>query len=489
MQEGREVSFQTGKVNYNGQSGILCKFVTVTQGDKKDFYYILNDRKLDNGCYIVSTDLKEAIDPTVPRTHIGLIDKDANIIIPCENKTIKQVEGDYLLVERSIPQSQSVKEAIASRNDPAAATRMVSAIASIKDKLNEAMNHSGKFVMNDLLSEGTICTLDGKNLLNNQYFSFIGITNDSFCCSTNVPSDAVVKVARNGAFLGDAVSEDVQNASIVPPLVQPDVVAAKEEVREEVVPTVESPKPTVDAAPLDVSAVSVPKETIDSALNSDTVTTETKDTDNLEAEEETTQQVVPVEEKQESVVPEAVVPTVDSSENVAASTEAIPTVNLEPVSASAPASNTEEAVEDTSKVEETSPVESSSSESPVTDSQSPEEMDDIVHRVGQLVQDNVQLKAENEKLTAENEKLTAQIQESIAKLNSLSQDEEKIRGLEEKNRRLEKENQAHIETEERYSTWFQQLNQALNVDTSKGADIIDFDSRSNEDVAVRRKAA
>ena len=474
MQEGREVSFQTGKVNYNGQSGILCKFVTVTQGDKKDFYYILNDRKLDNGYYIVSTDLKEAIDPTVPRTHIGLIDKDANIIIPCENKTIKPVEGDYLLVERSIPQSQSVKEAIASRNDPAAATRMVSANASIKDKLNEAMNHSGKFVMNDLLSEGTICTLDGKNLLNNQYFSFIGITNDSFCCSTNVPSDAVVKVARNGAFLGDAVSEDVQNAAIVPPLVQPDVVAAKEEVREEVVPTVESPKPTVDAAPLDVSAVSVPKSTIDSALNSDTAITETKDTDSVEVEEETTQQVVPVEEKQESVVPEAVVPTVDSSENVAASTEAIPTVNLEPAS---------------SKVEETSPAESSSSEKLVTDSQSPEEMDDIVHRVGQLVQDNVQLTAENEKLTAENEKLTAenekltaQIQESIAKLNSLSQDEEKIRGLEEKNRRLEKENR-------RYSTLFQQVEQVLNVDSSKGADIIDFNSRSNEDAVVYRKAA
>lgn len=485
MQEGREVSFQTGKVDYNGQSGILCKFVTVTRGDKKDFYYILNDRKLDNGYYIVSTDLKEAIDPTVSRTRIGLIDKDANIIIPCENKTIKPVEGDCLLVERSIPQSQSVKEAVASRNDPAAATRMVSANASIKDKLNEAMNHSGKFIMNDLLSEGTLCTLEGKNLLNNQYFSFIGITNDSFCCSTNVPSDAVVKVARNGAFLEDEVREDVQATSPVPPLVQPEMSVAKEKIREEVVPTVAPQNTVIETAPLDVSTVSVPKETIDSALNSDVVTNETKATNRVEEEEKVNSSVVPVEENQEKVIP-----TVNSSENEAISTETIPTVNLEQVVPSASIESNEKVVEDTSNDEKTFSVEASSSKTSVADSQSPEEMDDIVHRVEQVVQDNVQLKSEKEKLTAD-------LQESVAKLNSLSQVEEKIRRLEEENRRLEEENQAHIESEEhmrsqlkKYSTLFQQMEKVLNVDSTNGVDVIDFNSsRSGEDAAVYRKAA
>ena len=38
------------------------------------------------------------------------------------------------------------------------------------EALNEAMNHSGKFVMNDLLSEGTICSLKGENLLDNKYY-------------------------------------------------------------------------------------------------------------------------------------------------------------------------------------------------------------------------------------------------------------------------------------------------------------------------------
>ena len=473
MQEGREVSFQTGKVNYNGQSGILCKFVTVTQGDKKDFYYILNDRKLDNGYYIVSTDLKEAIDPTVPRTHIGLIDKDANIIIPCENKTIKPVEGDYLLVERSIPQSQSVKEAIASRNDPAAATRMVSANASIKDKLNEAMNHSGKFVMNDLLSEGTICTLDGKNLLNNQYFSFIGITNDSFCCSTNNPDDAVVKVPRNGAFLGDEAKEEVQAASLVPPLIQPEMPVAKEEAHEEVVPTVASQKPVVETAPLDVSAVPVPKETIDSALNSDAVTDENVAVDQGQEEEKVNS----------SVVSEAVDSTANSSENVDTPTEMIPTVNLEASTPSIPVESKEEVVEDISKVEETSPTVPSNSENPVTDSQSLEEMNDIVYRVGQAVQENVQLKAKIEKLEARIKKLEEEKQESIAKIDSLSQAEKKIK-------KLEEENQAHIETEgqlrDQLSTFCQRVEQVLNVVSSED---IDFSARSSEDAVVYRKAA
>ena len=136
MTEEKEVKFERGQVSeYNGQSNIFCDFVTVTEGAQQKVYYILNDKKLDNGFYIASTVLKEAIDPTIPRSHIGMIDKMGNIIIPFGNKTIKQVEGNHLLVVRSEPRSQSVIQAVQSRNDPSSAERMVSANASIKEKI------------------------------------------------------------------------------------------------------------------------------------------------------------------------------------------------------------------------------------------------------------------------------------------------------------------------------------------------------------------
>ena len=59
------------------------------------------------------------------------------------------------------------------------------------------MRLMGKFILNDLLSEGTVYTLDGQNIFDNQYFSFIGMTDDSFYCSTNVPDDKVIEFPRN----------------------------------------------------------------------------------------------------------------------------------------------------------------------------------------------------------------------------------------------------------------------------------------------------
>ena len=98
MQEEKQVKFDKGKVSaYNGQTDLYCDFVTVTQGSKQDVYYLLNDRKApnDDGYYIVSTVLKEAIDPNILRTHIGLIDKKGNIIIPFTNKSISEI-SEYL---------------------------------------------------------------------------------------------------------------------------------------------------------------------------------------------------------------------------------------------------------------------------------------------------------------------------------------------------------------------------------------------------------
>ena len=248
MQEERQVTFDRGKVSaYNGQDNLFCDFATVVQGGKQEVYYLLNDKKLDNGCFIASTVLKEAIDSSIPRAHLGLINKNGDVIIPFENKTIKIIDDKYLLVVRTEAHTQTVLDAIASRSDPTAAERMVNSNASIKEKLNKVMKNTGKFILNDLLSEGTVYTLDGKNLLDNQYYSFIGMTDDSFYCSTNVPTDSVFEYPFNAP---------VKSASLMGNNVEKTV--------EEVI--------TPDVAPqtnsLDVSNVSVPKETIDNALNS-----------------------------------------------------------------------------------------------------------------------------------------------------------------------------------------------------------------------------
>ena len=58
----------------------------------------------------------------------------------------------------------------------------------------------GKFILNDLLSEGTVYTLDGKNIFDNQYYSFIGMTDDSFYCSTNVPESSIAQFPRTDLF-------------------------------------------------------------------------------------------------------------------------------------------------------------------------------------------------------------------------------------------------------------------------------------------------
>lgn len=259
MQNERKVTFEKGKVSeYNGQQDLYCNFVDVSEGETKNVYYLLNDKKLDNGLYIASTELKEAIDPQILRTHLGVINQKGDIIIPFTNKSIKIIEDKYLLVVRSEAKTKSVLDAIASRNDPTAAEKMVNANASIKDKLNKVMSGqgiegSGKFILNDLLSEGTVYSLDGKNIFDNQYYSFIGMTNDSFYCNTNVPEASVASFPRTDLFSikPNGVVEEQQE--VIPSSSQPVLanINAKEEQES-----------------IDVSNVSVQKEQIDQALNS-----------------------------------------------------------------------------------------------------------------------------------------------------------------------------------------------------------------------------
>lgn len=458
MQEEKQVKFDKGKVSaYNGQTDLYCDFVTVTQGSKQDVYYLLNDRKApnDDGYYIVSTVLKEAIDPNILRTHIGLIDKKGNIIIPFTNKSIKRIEGDYFLVVRNEAQSASVKEAIVESHSDNATEKMVSANAAIKDKLNAEMQNHGKFILNDLLSEGSVFSSDGKNILNDKWYSFIGMTGDAFYCATNVPTNPIDKVSRNGAFMEE-------EHSIVPPIVQP----AKEEVKP-VVDKSEEKKEGQET--LDVSAVSVPKSTIDSALSSQSKSVAVEKTAPINDESVVDEKVatLPEAEEKNDVLSLADSLASVSSEEKKSDTTDLPSIDLPQAEIVADSPKVEVPKVSSPKVEESSselpnvkvsdsnptkvdipepkveitdtkPEEAIVSEqvSKVDDSSSTstdiqsdrsevEDVGAVVHAVGDLVQQNKELKERNaqlEKSLKEKEAqltLLPQIQEENKKLTVL----------------------------------------------------------------------
>ena len=250
MHEERQVIFNKGKIStYKGMSNLYCDYVTIVMGNTKETYYKLNNKKLDNNFWIASPVLKEAIDPDIPKTSLGLINKQGDVIIPFENRDIRVIDDKYLLVIRNVAKTSSVLSAIESRNDPNAATRMVDTDNNIKDRMNKATNNSGKYLLNDRFSEGTLYTVDGRNILGNKYYSFICMSDDSFYCSINVANSPIVEVPRNAPF------SVMDSAPVVEPI--------SPEVPLETTPAKDNFTPK-----LDVSNVNVSKKDIDSALDS-----------------------------------------------------------------------------------------------------------------------------------------------------------------------------------------------------------------------------
>lgn len=250
MHEERQVIFNKGKIStYKGMSNLYCDYVTIVTGNTKETYYKLNNKELDNNFWIASPVLKEAIDPDIPKTSLGLINKQGDVIIPFENRDIRVIDDKYLLVIRNVAKTSSVLSAIESRNDPNAATRMVDTDNNIKDRMNKATNNSGKYLLNDRFSEGTLYTVDGRNILGNKYYSFICMSDDSFYCSINVANSPIVEVPRNAPF------SVMDSAPIVEPI-SPDVSLENTPAKDNFTPK------------LDVSNVNVSKKDIDSALDS-----------------------------------------------------------------------------------------------------------------------------------------------------------------------------------------------------------------------------
>lgn len=236
------MKIQKGIVKYKDRNDIVCIYGVTDDG--KQYYFLgEDDKQLKNGNRIASTALVEAIDPMVKASNIGLIDENGNEVIAFDNQAIKLINDDIILVEKAQPVSQSVINAINLKNDPAEAAKLVSTPATIKGRLNAKMGPEGRYFFNDQFSEATVCDINGNNLVNDEYFSFIGMANGKLYFSKNTEDS------------------EISEYSILPPEVQSDVT------------------PTNDGNEIDVSEVEVPKEVVENALNSENIADDSKSDD------------------------------------------------------------------------------------------------------------------------------------------------------------------------------------------------------------------
>lgn len=219
---------QKGIVRYQGRDDIVCSYGI--RDDGKQFYY-LDTNALKNGNRIATTALVEAVDPMVKASNIGLIDSEGKEIIEFNNRSIRPVNDDIILVEPATPVTQSVIDAIQLKSDPLSATKLVSTPALIKEKLNTKVGNDGRYLFNDQFSEATVCDINGNNLVNDERYSFI-VTN-----------------GKSLFFSKNTADSDITDYSILPPEVQSDVTPAN------------------DTQTIDVSEVEVPKDVVENALS------------------------------------------------------------------------------------------------------------------------------------------------------------------------------------------------------------------------------
>lgn len=211
------MKIQVGQVKYKGRDDYRVVYGTTDAGK---IYYFLDDTALKNGNRIASTELVEAIDNTFKPSHIGIVDESGNEVIPFVNKTVKLISDGILLVEKVEPESDAVKQAISLRNDPTAATKLVSTPAAIKSKISAVMSNEGRYVFNDLFSEAYICDLNANPLVDGLY-SFIAIdpVNNKIYLSKNNPDEpisefSIMPTQVNNTSVSDTNTIDVTSVNV-----------------------------------------------------------------------------------------------------------------------------------------------------------------------------------------------------------------------------------------------------------------------------------
>lgn len=165
--------------------------VTYLKTDDGKTYFFIENGTLKNGNIISTPILKEGIGHA-PYTSLGLIDKDGNVLIPFENKNIKVLSDDLLLVEKAKPTTQSVVDAASKQTDPLSAAELIQTSDTIKSQMKSVMGSNSSYVFDNQFSEAALFTAGGVNLANN-YFSFIGLSNGAYYMSQNVVGSPISK--------------------------------------------------------------------------------------------------------------------------------------------------------------------------------------------------------------------------------------------------------------------------------------------------------
>lgn len=203
-------------------------------------YYLLDGDskvKLSNGNRIATKDLTDAFEPS-RSSQVGLLDSEGHEVIPCNNRSIKIINEDVILVEPAKALSPSVVEANRIKEeDNEAAKQLVPNSAAIREKFYKILGPEGRFIFNNQLSEATICDANGNNLVMGEYYSFVALDNDKLYFCKNTPESEILEY------------------SILPSKVQSDVTPAN------------------DSNELDVTNVEVDKNIVEEALNNGEIET------------------------------------------------------------------------------------------------------------------------------------------------------------------------------------------------------------------------
>jgi len=254
---------QKGNVEYAGRNDIVITYGQLENGKQ---YYFIDGGDLGNGNYIATTTLLEAISSKTEPKNLGVINSEGEEVIPFEHKSIKIINDKYLLVVLTTPISQSVidvaleKEKVKSSVDSLTTSGLITTATAIKESVGTKMAlDNGKFIFNDQASEATIYDYEGNNVLNGEYYSFIGLGDTGFYLSKNVVNSPVEKFDFAGK------KDNVQEGTIeetVPVEVSEDI---STEVQTE-------PEEQVEEMKIEDSEISIPAE-------------ETSEVENIEAEE------------------------------------------------------------------------------------------------------------------------------------------------------------------------------------------------------------
>src|SRR5699024_9889468 len=118
--------------------------------------------------------------------------KEGQVLIPFENKVIRQIKDQLLLVEKNIPSTPSVAEALKNKADPFSASSLIETATNIKKQVIDVIGMNGDFIFDNQFSEAAIYTMDGLNVANG-YFSFIAENNGNYFFSANVLGSQIIK--------------------------------------------------------------------------------------------------------------------------------------------------------------------------------------------------------------------------------------------------------------------------------------------------------